>query len=128
MKKIFLIFLLILFLLQLRLWSSDGGVTEWLRLQNELANQQAKLDVLKARNDALKNIVIDLQQHTEAIETQAREVLHFIAPNETFFRVIPISDTVSTPYLPPLPKTKLSSVVDETVTTAEDAAVELPIP
>ena len=128
MKKLFFIFLLVLIALQYRLWSSEGGMTEWFRLQNELANEQASIDVLKARNEALKNIVLDLQQHTAAIETQAREVLHFIAPGETFFRVIPMSETPNTPYLPALPRSKLSAPIEETVTPAEDAGVEITQP
>ena len=125
MKKLFIVFVLILIWLQYRLWSPDGGISEWLRLQNELALAQAKIASLESRNEALKNIVIDLQSHTAAIETQAREVLHFIAPNETFFRVITVPKEAPPNYLPNLPRTRLSTPVGE-ATTAADVAAEAP--
>ncbi len=127
MKKVFLFFLLVLVLLQYRLWSPQGGITEWMRLKQELLQQEAKLEVLEARNQALKNMVINLQTSTEVIETQAREAFHYIAQGETFFRVIPIADSANPtkPYLPPLPKTRLTiDLTSEVVTTAEDAAPE----
>jgi cell division protein FtsB len=125
-KKLFLFFVLVLVLLQYRLWSPDGGITEWMRLKNDLLIQESKLEALEARNQTLKNIVINLQTSTEVIETHAREAFHFIAQGETFFRVIPIPDNRNEkPYLPQLPKTKLTIDLEaETVTTAEDAAVE----
>jgi cell division protein FtsB len=125
MKKLFLVFILMLVWLQYRIWSPDGGVSEWLRLQNELSLAQAKITMLEARNEALTNIVIDLQSHTAAIETQAREVLHFIAPHETFFRVITIPKEISPAYLPELPKTRLSAKEHEPSSVA-DVAAEAP--
>lgn len=123
MKKLFVVFLLILAALQYRLWSPDGGMSEWFRLQNELAVQQSRNAVLEKRNEELKNLVLDLQGNTAAIETQAREVLHFIAPGETFFRVIPVSQKPAPSYLPPLPRTRLSAPetagVEEAVPAAE---------
>jgi len=120
-----MVFILILVWLQYRIWSPDGGISEWLRLQNELALAQAKIANLEARNEALTNIVIDLQSHTAAIETQAREVLHFIAPNETFFRVITIPNETPPAYLPELPKTRLS-VKAYSPSSVADVAVEAP--
>lgn len=126
MKKLFVIFILIFIALQYRLWSSDGGISEWLRLQNELALSQAKIDLLDQRNQALKNIVLDLQHHTDAIETNAREVLHFVAPGETFYRVIPIPKEAAAPYLPDLPRTRLSMPANGPDSTADAAAEEAP--
>lgn len=126
MKKLFIVFVLILMWLQYRLWSPNGGISEWLRLQNELALAQAKITTLEARNEALKNIVIDLQSHTATIETQAREVLHFISANETFFRVITIPKKDPPNYLPNLPRTRLSTPEGEATTAADVAAESLP--
>lgn len=126
MKKLFLFFVLVLVLLQYRLWSPNGGVTEWMRLKNDLEVQALKLEALETRNQTLKNIVINLQTSTEVLETHAREAFHYIAQGETFFRVIPIPDDPNQkPYLPSLPKTRLSIDLEaETVTTAEDVAIE----
>ncbi|MCH9741658.1 MAG: septum formation initiator family protein [Proteobacteria bacterium] len=125
MKKLFVVFLLILIWLQYRLWSPEGGISEWLRLQNELAIAEAKISTLEAHNEALKNIVLDLQNHTDAIETQAREVLHFISPNETFFRIINVPKEKPESYVPEnLPRTKLST--PEVETTTSDLTAEAP--
>jgi cell division protein FtsB len=124
MKKLFIVFVLILIGLQYRLWSSNGGVSEWLRLQNELALAQAKIKILEDKNQALKNIVIDLQSHTDSIETHAREVLHFLAPGETFYRIIHVPKEAPPPYLPDLPRTQLSA--PEVTENPLDAAAEAP--
>lgn len=126
MKKLFFFFVLVLVLLQYRLWSPNGGVTEWLRLTQALEAQQAKLEALEARNETLRNIVINLQTSTEVVETYAREGFHYIAQGETFFRVIPVPDDPhQKPYLPPLPKTRLTIDLEaENVSTAEDTAIE----
>jgi cell division protein FtsB len=122
MKKLFIIFILILAWLQYRIWSPDGGVSEWLRLQNDLSLAQKKIDALTVHNESLKNIVLDLQTHTAAIETQAREVLHLIAPGETFFRVITIQSNPGASYVPELPRTRLSvPQVDAPADTADEA-------
>ncbi len=122
MKKLFVVFVLILLWLQYRLWSPDGGVSELLRLKNELILAESKIKTLEVRNEALKNIVVDLQSNFTVIETQAREVLHFVAPNETFFRVIILPKDMPKNYLPNLPKTRLSVPESMPVTPADDAA------
>ena len=126
MKKVFLFFVLVLVLLQYRLWSPNGGMTEWMRLKQDLEAQQAKLEVFEARNQTLRNMVLNLQTSTEVIETHAREAFHYVAQGETFFRVIPVPDNPNQkPYLPSLPKTRLTIDLDaEHVNADEDAAVE----
>lgn len=124
MKKLLVVFVLAILWLQYRLWSPDGGVSEWLRLQNELALAQAQIKQLESSNESLKNLVLDLQNHTDAIETQAREVLHFAMPNETFFRVISVPNQKAESYAPNLPRTKLSAPEKEG--NIADIAAEAP--
>jgi cell division protein FtsB len=124
MKKLFLVFVLAVIWLQYRLWSPDGGISEWLRLQNDLAIAQANIKQLEMSNESLKNLVLDLQNHTDAIETQAREVLHFASPNETFFRVIRVPEKTVESYVPNLPRTKLSAPEKEV--SIVDIAAEAP--
>lgn len=124
MKKLFVVFILAILWLQYRLWSPDGGISEWLRLQNELALAQAQIKQLESSNESLKSLVLDLQNHTDAIETQAREVLHFSLPHETFFRVISVPNHKVESYVPNLPRTKLSTPEKEGNTT--DIAAEAP--
>jgi hypothetical protein len=68
--------------------------------------------------------VLDLQNHTDAIETQAREVLHFALPNETFFRVITVPNQKAESYVPNLPRTRLSATEKEG--NIADIAAEAP--
>jgi cell division protein FtsB len=124
MKKLFIVFVLAFMWLPYRLWSPDGGISEWLRLQNELAIAQAHIKQLESSNASLKNLVLDLQNHTDAIETQAREVLHFALPNETFFRVITVPNQKAESYVPNLPRTRLSATEKEG--NIADIAAEAP--
>lgn len=122
MKKLFVLFVLAIIWLQYRLWSPEGGVSEWFRLQNELALAQSHIQQLEKNNDSLKNLVLDLQNHTDAIETQARSVLHYATPDETFFRVIILPKQKQERYTPPLPRNKLSPPEKEGI--AADVADE----
>lgn len=124
MKKLFILFVLIIIALQYRLWSTNGGISEWISLRNDLEQAQSHIKQLQTSNESLKNLVIDLQSHTDAIETQAREVLHFVMPQETFFRVIIIPDQPGVSYVPNLPRTRLSAPENEVTNT--DLTAEAP--
>lgn len=136
MKKLVIVFLIVIAWLQYRLWSPEGGISEWVRLQNELAIAQAQIEQLQQSNDALKNLVLDLQNNTDAVETQARSVLHFAAPDETFFRVITIPKHTKESYSMELPlnsltrpqdveeKEEVSSLAEVVETESEESAAD----
>ncbi len=83
-----LVLLLLLGLLQYRLWVGEGSLAELYGLQREIAFEQAELDRLRQRNRALQAEVDDLRQGSEAIEERARMELGMIKPGELFIRVI----------------------------------------
>lgn len=75
--------------LQYRIWWSDDGVSEALRLREAVATQTATNDQLRRRNEQLAAEVADLKGGLAAIEERARSELGMVAPSETFFQVVP---------------------------------------
>ncbi len=76
-------------LLQQRLWLSADGVREVLRLQEAVTAQRQHNEALRARNLQLAAEVADLKKGMTALEERARSELGMIAPNESFFQVVP---------------------------------------
>lgn len=82
------VLLLLLVLLQVRLWSGDGGMGYIWRLKYEIANQQQENEGLRERNEALEAEVEDLKQGAAAVEERARTELGMIRKDETFFQTV----------------------------------------
>jgi cell division protein FtsB len=87
----------VLLLLQHRLWFSDDGVRELARLERDVAAQAAENEGLAARNARLEAEVRDLKQGMAALEERARSDLGMVAANETFFQVVPRETPASAP-------------------------------
>jgi cell division protein FtsB len=83
-----------LVLLQYRIWLSDDGLSEVLQLKSATQLQQQQNAVLSERNRQLAAEVRDLKQGYSALEERARNDLGMIARNETFFQVVPASDSL----------------------------------
>jgi cell division protein FtsB len=90
-----------LLLLQYRLWLSNDGVPEVLRLQGAVATRQAENARVSARNRQLAAEVRDLKQGYTALEERARSDLGMIAGNESFYQVVP--QKPSAPGAAPIP-------------------------
>ena len=75
-------------LLQIKLWSADGGLKESWYLREELAVQLKDNQQRQERNDALEAEVQDLKGGLAAIEERARSELGMIRKGETFFQVV----------------------------------------
>lgn len=78
-----------LLLLQYRLWLSNDGMREVLRLQAAVSAQQTENARLAERNRQLAAEVHDLKQGYAALEERARSDLGMIARDETFYQVVP---------------------------------------
>ncbi|MGE0580978.1 MAG: cell division protein FtsB [Steroidobacteraceae bacterium] len=76
-------------LLQYRLWVSPDGVREMGRLAAEVAAQRGENASLADRNARLAAEVQDLKQGLTALEERARSELGMIAPRESFYQVVP---------------------------------------
>jgi cell division protein FtsB len=95
-----------LLLLQYRMFLSNDGIREVLRLQDAVTVQQAENSRLSERNRQLAAEVHDLKQGYAALEERARTELGMIAGNESFYQVVPPKAAGSAgaqiPVVPPL--------------------------
>ncbi|WP_462328376.1 cell division protein FtsB [Thiohalocapsa halophila] len=80
--------LLLLVLLQYRLWVGEGSVKELHALRAQIEEHREELQRLEARNLALAAEVEDLRTGLEAIEDRARSELGMIQRGEVFLQVI----------------------------------------
>lgn len=97
--RLFIIALLVLLaLLQYRLWFSPGGLLEVRQLEEVKQNLVDENERLRGRNAFLAAEVVDLKQGLEAIEERARSEMGMIKSGEVFYQVIdnrnPTSDKV----------------------------------
>ncbi|MDR1648449.1 MAG: cell division protein FtsB [Zoogloeaceae bacterium] len=86
MRWLFVIFTVLLLLLQYPLWLDKGG---WLMAREEslrLEERQRMVRQMEARNADLEAEVRDLKEGTEAIEERARFELGMVKSNEDFIR------------------------------------------
>ncbi len=74
-------------LLQVQLWSRDGGLVQVWQLREALAEQEARNERLRQRNAALDAEVRDLKDGLEALEERARSELGMIREGEVFYQV-----------------------------------------
>jgi cell division protein FtsB len=88
MKALLAGLVIVLLILQWRLWAGEGGVADLRQLEQHLAAQQAENEVLRLRNEMLENEVLDLKTGLEAIEERARSELGMTREDEIFYRVI----------------------------------------
>ena len=83
------ILLILLVLLQYRLWFGKNSVPDYIALKENLVRQLGANEKLQQRNKLLYADTDDLKLGLEAIEERARNELGMIKENETFFRLIP---------------------------------------
>lgn len=88
MQKVIGVLIVLLLLLQYRLWVGEGSLAEVNNLKQEIAIQQQELKQLRQRNRALTAEVQDLKQGLSAIEGRARSELGMIRKGETFYQII----------------------------------------
>ena len=88
MKILLSVIILLIILLQYRLWYGDGGIEEIKAYQQRLDDLQAQVEEKKERNEALYAEVEDLRKGQEAVEERARDDLGMIKEGETFFQVL----------------------------------------
>jgi cell division protein FtsB len=80
--------LILLVLLQYRLWFGDGGMREVGQLRAQIETQRQENESLRERNRTLAAEVQDLKKGTIAIEERARTDLGMIGKSETFYQVV----------------------------------------
>jgi len=94
MKILNVILLIVLVLLQFRLWNGHGSIPDVRRLQEVRRSLQSENEKLRERNLALAAEVLDLKQGLAAVEERARSEMGMIMPDETFFQIVDIPESV----------------------------------
>ena len=89
MRFLLAILLLILILLQLKMWFGEGGFSDVRRLEQRVEEQTKENEALAQRNRELRAEVEDLRQGLGAVEERARSELGLIKENEEFYQVVP---------------------------------------
>ncbi len=89
MRILLAILLLILILLQLKMWFGEGGFSDVRRLEQRVEEQAEENETLAQRNRELQAEVEDLRQGLGAVEERARSELGLIRENEEFYQVVP---------------------------------------
>ncbi len=79
--------------MQARLWLSDDGYRKTRELRSAVAEQRQQNQSLKKRNVALDAEVLNLKNGREAAEERARTDLGLIGNKETFYQVVPATNT-----------------------------------
>jgi len=88
MKLLVAALVVLLLMLQYRLWFGDGSIQEVSRLRSEAIMSRAELIRLNSRNKALAAEVADLKRGLDAIEERARADLGMISQGETFYQFV----------------------------------------
>src|SRR4051812_33382740 len=81
--------LVVVVLLQFRIWLSQDGVRELRRLETAVATQRTENHQLAERNRQLAAEVRDRKWGMRALEERAWSDLGMIAGKETFYQVVP---------------------------------------
>ena len=93
MKLVIIILLVLLAMLQYRLWFGHGNLLEVRQLEQIRAEKIAENKSLKDRTQSLAAEVLDLKHGLEAIEERARSEMGMIKKGETFYQIVPSSES-----------------------------------
>jgi cell division protein FtsB len=88
MKILVGMLLVLLIVLQYKLWFGESGFQQVRRHEQQIQVLKEALDEVERRNSALQTQVDDLKNNMAAIEERARRDLGMIQKNETFFQII----------------------------------------
>ena len=95
--------LLLLGILQYRLWIAEGSLAEQRRLQRQVEEQTRVNEELRQRNAILEREVLELQTGNAGVEQRAREQLGLIREGETFYQFVGKEGAGSRPAGPSAP-------------------------
>ena len=87
MRFITVALLVLIALVHAELWFGKGGVPRVMELQAKLAEQKARNDAARTRNEQMTAEVSDLKEGLEMVEEKARYELGMIKPNEIYVQV-----------------------------------------
>jgi cell division protein FtsB len=79
------LFLLLILILQYRIWFDDTGVVATTHLKHKVQSMKENNNVLKSRNEWLRKDVHNLQTKNDVLEEKAREDLGLVKKSERFY-------------------------------------------
>lgn len=88
MKWLVTALIILLALLQYKLWFAEGNVLAVYQLRQELQLQRDLNDQLRQQNAALDAEVFDLKQGTQSVEERARSEMGMIHQDEQFYQLV----------------------------------------
>jgi cell division protein FtsB len=95
------ILVLLLGLLQYRLWFAEGSFAEQHRLELQVEEQTRINAELQARNAVLEREVLELQTGNKGVEQRAREQLGLVREGETFYQIVDTPEAATNPATDP---------------------------
>ncbi len=91
-KWVIVVLVVMLGLMQYRLWFGEGGIREFNDIQARADTLEGDTEVLGARNARLAAEVVDLKNGLDAIEERARSDIGMVREDEQFFWVPGVED------------------------------------
>jgi cell division protein FtsB len=87
MKWLLGVLIILLVVLQYRLWIGEGSLAHAHRLENEVKLQKAENERMQERNRIMDVEVEELKSGLDTIEERARNDIGLIKKDETFFMI-----------------------------------------
>lgn len=75
----------------LALWGGEYGTLNWLTVRRQLAEEHARVALLRVEIDSLTKVARDLETNPAVQERVAREEFGMIRDGEVLYRVVPHS-------------------------------------
>lgn len=97
MRWLLIALLLILGVLQYRLWIAEGSLAEQARLKRQVAEQTRVNEELRQRNAVLEREVLELKTGNAGVEQRAREQLGLVKEDEVFYQFVDADPAIPGP-------------------------------
>ena len=97
MRVLIAALVVVLLLLQYRLWIAEGSLAERHRLQRQVEEQTRVNEQLRQRNAVLEREVLELQTGREGIEQRAREQLGLVREGEVYYQFVDRDPAIAGP-------------------------------
>ena len=88
MKILLAVLIVVLMVLQVRLWHGEGSLSDIDRLEHEIATQATTNTGLEQRNKGLLQEVSDLKTGLDSVEEHARSEMGLIKKGETYYLIV----------------------------------------
>ena len=88
LRSIVIVLLLLLGILQYKLWISGGGIRETIELHHAIAKQTQANQKIVVRNKVLSTQVQELKQGKATVIDLARDEIGMIKSNETYYQFV----------------------------------------